>query len=70
MLDGYVAPGRFLYGDGVAWRGGVRTGPATERPFVFQQVVEKSQFHFQVLQVHQLISEQSREAHQITGTQA
>lgn len=40
MLDGYLAPGRFLYGEGMAWRGGVRTGPASERPFVFQKVDE------------------------------
>lgn len=40
MLDGYLAPGRFLYGEGMAWRGGVRTGPASERPFIFQKVDE------------------------------
>ncbi|EKM82546.1 hypothetical protein AGABI1DRAFT_111154 [Agaricus bisporus var. burnettii JB137-S8] len=41
-LDGYTAPGRFLFGSGVAWRGGVRTGPATERPFIFQKVTEQT----------------------------
>ncbi|KXN92220.1 hypothetical protein AN958_08673 [Leucoagaricus sp. SymC.cos] len=40
MLDGYLAPGRFLYGEGTTWRGGVRTGPASERPFIFQKVEE------------------------------
>ncbi|KAG1756650.1 uncharacterized protein EDB91DRAFT_1093789 [Suillus paluster] len=36
-LDGYVVPGRFLFGDGTASRHGVRTGANTERPFVFSQ---------------------------------
>ncbi|KAJ3574832.1 hypothetical protein NP233_g1499 [Leucocoprinus birnbaumii] len=35
-----MAPGRFLHGEGEAWRGGVRTGPTSERPFVFQRVDE------------------------------
>ncbi|KAF5357898.1 hypothetical protein D9756_001414 [Leucocoprinus leucothites] len=39
-LDGYLAPGRFLHGEGTAWRGGVRTGPASERPFIFQKIEE------------------------------
>ncbi|KAG0699642.1 hypothetical protein DFH29DRAFT_935698 [Suillus ampliporus] len=36
-LDGYVVPGRFLFGEGTASRNGIRTGPSTERPFVFAQ---------------------------------
>jgi hypothetical protein len=43
MLDGYLAPGRFLYGEGMAWRGGVRSGPTSERPFVFQQADENGE---------------------------
>ncbi|KAI0032216.1 hypothetical protein K488DRAFT_16932, partial [Vararia minispora EC-137] len=34
-IDGTIVPGRFLFGQGVAWRTGVRTGPQTERPFTF-----------------------------------
>lgn len=34
-LDGAVHPGRFLNGYGAASRGGVRTGPDLERPFMF-----------------------------------
>lgn len=34
-LDGFVVPGRFLYGSGSTARDGLRTGPATERPFIF-----------------------------------
>ena len=37
-LDGFVVPGRFLLGDGETSRQGVRTGNATERPFVFGRV--------------------------------
>lgn len=36
-LDGFVVPGRFLFGEGTASRDGIRTGPSTERPFVFAQ---------------------------------
>ncbi|KAG2157225.1 hypothetical protein DEU56DRAFT_763539 [Suillus clintonianus] len=36
-LDGFVVPGRFLWGGGETFRNGVRTGPQTERPFVFAQ---------------------------------
>ncbi|KAJ8586104.1 hypothetical protein M405DRAFT_744160 [Rhizopogon salebrosus TDB-379] len=36
-LDGFVVPGRFLFGEGSASRDGIRTGPSTERPFVFAQ---------------------------------
>lgn len=36
-LDGFVVPGRFLFGEGEAWRNGVRTGPQTERLFMFAQ---------------------------------
>jgi hypothetical protein len=41
-LDGFVVPGRFLNGSGVAWRQGVRSGADTERPFVFSKVDESS----------------------------
>jgi hypothetical protein len=44
-LDGYVVPGRFLFGTGVAWRQGVRTGPSTERPFIFSNVEDTSNFY-------------------------
>jgi len=40
-LDGYVAPGRFLFGEGVAWRQGVRSSLTSERPFTFQKVAEE-----------------------------
>ncbi|KAK0459842.1 uncharacterized protein EV420DRAFT_1763499 [Desarmillaria tabescens] len=40
-LDGLTVPGRFLHGDGIAYRSGVRTSKTTERPFVFQQVTEE-----------------------------
>ncbi|KAF4578873.1 hypothetical protein EYR36_000681 [Pleurotus pulmonarius] len=40
-LDGLVVPGRFLFGTGTACRGGVRSGPNTERPFVFLKVGEE-----------------------------
>jgi len=46
-LDGFVVPGRFLFGTGVACRQGVRTGPSTERPFVFQKVEEREGETFQ-----------------------
>ncbi|KAF5380992.1 hypothetical protein D9615_004073 [Tricholomella constricta] len=39
-LDGFVVPGRFLFGNGEASRQGVRTSATTERPFVFQKVDE------------------------------
>ncbi|KAF8077820.1 hypothetical protein FPV67DRAFT_1463135 [Lyophyllum atratum] len=39
-LDGFVVPGRFLFGDGEASRQGVRTSASTERPFLFQKVDE------------------------------
>ena len=37
-LDGFVVPGRFLFGAGEASRQGVRASKYTERPFVFQKV--------------------------------
>ncbi|KAF7969276.1 hypothetical protein HWV62_27803 [Athelia sp. TMB] len=40
LLDGFVAPGRFLFGSGMASREGVRNGPNTERPFMFSEVKE------------------------------
>lgn len=39
-LDGITVPGRFLFGEGVATREGVRASQNTERPFVFQKIVE------------------------------
>ncbi|KAG5651992.1 hypothetical protein H0H81_006674 [Sphagnurus paluster] len=42
-LDGFVVPGRFLFGEGTTFREGVRTSPSTERPFVFQKVDETSE---------------------------
>ncbi|KAK0210870.1 hypothetical protein DFS33DRAFT_1406488 [Desarmillaria ectypa] len=40
-LDGLTVPGRFLHGNGTAYRSGVRTSKTTERPFVFQQITEE-----------------------------
>ncbi|KDQ33459.1 hypothetical protein PLEOSDRAFT_152889 [Pleurotus ostreatus PC15] len=40
-LDGLVVPGRFLFGSGTASRAGVRSGPNTEKPFVFLRVGEE-----------------------------
>jgi hypothetical protein len=37
-LDGFVVPGRFLFGEGETWRQGVRSSMNTERPFMFQRV--------------------------------
>ncbi len=34
-LDGYLVPGRFIFGIGDAQRSGARVGPALERPFTF-----------------------------------
>lgn len=39
---GFVVPGRFLNGYGETWRGGVRTGPQTERPFMFAEQTSTS----------------------------
>lgn len=41
-LDGFTVPGRFLYGDGIGNRAGVRTSPSKERPFVFAKVDEEA----------------------------
>ena len=38
MLDGYTAPGRFLRGEGVASREGIRSGTDSEKPFMFTEV--------------------------------
>ncbi|TFK54792.1 hypothetical protein OE88DRAFT_1723304 [Heliocybe sulcata] len=40
ILDGFTAAGRFLNGEGETYRDGVRTGPSTERPFLFSKVPE------------------------------
>jgi len=39
-LDGFTVPGRFLFGEGTACRGGVRTSRTTERSFIFQKTRE------------------------------
>ncbi|KAN0140936.1 hypothetical protein V8E53_001380 [Lactarius tabidus] len=39
-LDGYKVPGHYLWGKGETSRGGIRTGPNTERPFTFANVDE------------------------------
>jgi len=39
-LDGFVVPGRFLFGEGIACREGVRVSRNTERPFIFQKIYE------------------------------
>lgn len=41
-LDGFVVPGRFLYGTGSASREGVRSGPTSERPFIFAEYRDPS----------------------------
>ncbi|KAI6118848.1 hypothetical protein EV401DRAFT_1965636 [Pisolithus croceorrhizus] len=41
-LDGFVVPGRFLYGAGSASREGVRSGPTSERPFIFAEYRDAS----------------------------
>lgn len=41
-LDGFVVPGRFLYGTGSASREGVRSGPTSERPFIFAEYRDAS----------------------------
>ncbi len=45
-LDGYKVPGHYLWGKGETSRGGIRTGPDTERPFTFANVDEGSLFAF------------------------
>jgi len=37
-LDGFMVPGKYLFGFGEASRGGVRVGQTAERPFMFGQV--------------------------------
>ncbi|KAH8995344.1 hypothetical protein EDB92DRAFT_1846386 [Lactarius akahatsu] len=41
-LDDYKVPGRYLWGEGETSRGGIRTGPNTERPFTFDNFDEES----------------------------
>jgi len=64
-LDGFKVPGRYLFGRGIAWRTGVRTGPTTERPFAFGAVdggappkiqgdVKADQFGMIVLRIRQI----------------
>lgn len=38
VLDGMPVPGRFLLGEGTAYRSGARSGPYKERPFTFTSV--------------------------------
>lgn len=38
ILDGYTASGRFLWGEGVASREGIRSGADSEKPFMFTKV--------------------------------
>ena len=45
-LDGYKVPGRYLWGKGETSRGGIRTGPNTERPFTFDNFDEGCLFYF------------------------
>jgi hypothetical protein len=40
ILDGFLVPGRFLFGTGVAFREGVRSGPTSEKQFMFSKVAE------------------------------
>ncbi|KAF8274373.1 hypothetical protein EI94DRAFT_679993 [Lactarius quietus] len=40
-LDGYKVPGHYLWGKGETSRGGIRTGPNTERPFTFANFDEE-----------------------------
>jgi hypothetical protein len=47
-LDGYKVPGRYLWGKGETSRGGIRTGPNTERPFTFANFDEGSLIVFAV----------------------
>lgn len=51
-LDGITVPGRFLFGEGVATREGVRASGNTERPFVFQKIVETGGAHFLLMFVN------------------
>ncbi|TFK76338.1 hypothetical protein BDN72DRAFT_830895 [Pluteus cervinus] len=39
-LDGLVVPGRFLFGEGTAFRQGIRSGKNAERPFLFKRTDE------------------------------
>ncbi|TFK30088.1 hypothetical protein FA15DRAFT_630990 [Coprinopsis marcescibilis] len=43
VLDGLVVPGRFLFGEGVASRSGIRASHMTEKPFIFTKVPQKSE---------------------------
>lgn len=51
-LDGFVVPGRFLFGNGVSWREGVRTSTNSERPFVFGKVEETSTSMYPLLNAY------------------
>lgn len=44
-LDGFVVPGRFLYGFGATQRNGIRADDKSERPFVFAKVEPGEYLH-------------------------
>lgn len=48
-LDGYKVPGRYLWGEGETSRGGIRTGPNTERPFTFDNFDEGILFCLEIV---------------------
>ncbi|EAU88761.2 hypothetical protein CC1G_01134 [Coprinopsis cinerea okayama7 len=41
LLDGLAVPGRFLFGEGVSSRSGLRSSHMTEKPFVFTKVPQE-----------------------------
>ncbi|KLO11879.1 hypothetical protein SCHPADRAFT_830408, partial [Schizopora paradoxa] len=41
-VDGFACPGRYLQGSGETFRAGARSGPTTERPFVFVPITPGS----------------------------
>jgi hypothetical protein len=43
-LDGTVVPGRFLFGRGETYRDAMRSGPSSERPFMFSKVDTARQY--------------------------
>lgn len=44
QCDGFIASGRFLSGYGEQMRSGVRSGPDTERPFMFATIPKTSAY--------------------------
>lgn len=49
ILDGLAVPGRFLAGEGVTSRSGIRASHMTEKPFLFTKVPQKSEFYIAFL---------------------